>query len=189
MFEKKDKKSTPNASYDTFRGRFGHGHALRDKNEDMEMTRAYYKKNPPQVGDKVVVIATASHTDMWPPEHCVIEAITDRGRIVVDHSHAYAWAGKSFWKSGQNCKAPKGQVWLIPDELYEEDYLSSEDLYAHKAKEREGKTTLDLALEMEQTSMDVGRVKAKGRWGQLPDAERQRRMDKLLSKLVYSRKK
>ena len=116
MFEPKDKKSTPNADYNTFRGRFKHGHALRHKHDDMEMTKAYYQDNPPKVGDKVVIIATASHIDMWPPQHCVIEAITDRGRIVVEHEEHWG-SGKSFYKSGQNCMKPKGQVWLIPEAL------------------------------------------------------------------------
>ena len=76
MFEEDGKKTTPNASHDTFRGRFGIGHAFRYKRDDMEMTKDYYTKNPPQVGDKVVIIATASHSEMWLPEHCVIEAFS-----------------------------------------------------------------------------------------------------------------
>jgi hypothetical protein len=90
---------------------------MRDKEFDLDATRKYHEQNPPQVGDLVVVLHTASHYRMQKPYVTTIKAITDRGRIVVDHNHE-AWAGKSFWKSGQNCKAPKGQCWLVPAELY-----------------------------------------------------------------------
>ena len=59
MFEEDGKKTTPNASHDTFRGRFGIGHALRHKRSDMEMTKDYYTTNPPQVGDKLLLLPLA----------------------------------------------------------------------------------------------------------------------------------
>lgn len=98
---------------------------MRDKESDMEATREYHKKHPPKVGDLVVILHTASHHTMMKPHITQIKAITDRGRIVVDHDHE-AWAGKSFWKSGQNCKAPKGQCWLIPAELYRDIPMTRE---------------------------------------------------------------
>ncbi len=98
---------------------------MRDKEADMEATREYHKHNPPEVGDVVVVLHTASHHTMMKPHITKIVAITDRGRIVVDHDHE-AWAGKSFWKSGQNCKAPTGQCWLIPAELYRDIPMTHE---------------------------------------------------------------
>jgi len=90
---------------------------MRNKDDDLDATRKYHEKHPPKVGDLVVVLHTASHYRMQKPHVTTIKAITDRGRIVVDHNHE-AWSGKAFWKSGQNCKAPKGQCWLVPAELY-----------------------------------------------------------------------
>lgn len=98
---------------------------MRDKWSDLDATREYHEQHPPQVGDLVVVLHTASHYEMQKPHVTRIKAMTDRGRIVVDHDHE-AWAGKSFWKSGQNCKAPKGQCWLVPAELYRDIPLSRE---------------------------------------------------------------
>ena len=177
MFEPKDKKSTPNADYNTFRGRFKHGHALRHKHDDMEMTKAYYQDNPPKVGDKVVIIATASHIDMWPPQHCVIEAITDRGRIVVEHEEHWG-SGKSFYKSGQNCMKPKGQVWLVPEALYVEDYLSSDDARSIERKMMEGKTAEEWQIEREHQCLDAARVRGKAKWDDLPSHEKTRRIMK-----------
>lgn len=162
MFEEDGKKTTPNASHDTFRGRFGIGHALRNKRSDMEMTKEYYTTNPPQVGDKVVIIATASHSEMWLPEHCVIEAITDRGRIVVDHDSKWG-SGKSFYKSGQNCMKPKGQTWLIPSALYVEDYISGDDARRHSIEQMKGKTIHDVQIERENDCIAT----ASHRWNQI----------------------
>lgn len=98
---------------------------MRSKENDLEQTRKYYKENPPKVGDLVVVLHTSSYKGMLKPHVTRIDAITDRGRIVVNHRHE-GWAGKSFWKSGQNCYAPKGQCWLVPPELYRDIPLKRE---------------------------------------------------------------
>lgn len=89
----------------------------RDKWEDMEKTKAFFDEYPPEVGDLVVVLHTASGYRMLRPDVKPIIAITKQKRLVVDHIHE-AWAGKSFWRTGQNCKAPRGQCWLVPAELY-----------------------------------------------------------------------
>ena len=103
------------------RGRERHSrkytYKLRDKWEDMEVTKAFYDEYPPEVGDLVVVLHTASGYRMLRPDVKPIIAITKQKRLVVDHIHE-AWAGKSFWRTGQNCKAPRGQCWLVPAELY-----------------------------------------------------------------------
>jgi hypothetical protein len=179
MFEEDGKKTTPNASHDTFRGRFGIGHAFRHKRDDMEMTKDYYTKNPPQVGDKVVIIATASHSEMWLPEHCVIEAITDRGRIVVDHDCKWS-SGKSFYKSGQNCMKPKGQTWLIPSALYVEDYISGDDARRNRTEHMKGKTIHDAQIERENDCIDAAKVRGQAKWDELPDQEKTRRIIKAL---------
>jgi len=111
---------------------------VRDKGEDLEANREYHEQFPPQVGDLVVVLHTASHYKMQKPHVTRIEAITDRGRIVVDHDHE-AWAGKSFWKSGQNCMAPKGQCWLVPAELYQDIPLTRENARLKSNEEQEFK--------------------------------------------------
>ena len=89
----------------------------RDKWEDMEKTKAFFDEYPPEVGDLVVVLHTASGYRMLRPDVKPIIAITKQKRLVVHHIHE-AWAGKSFWRTGQNCKAPRGQCWLVPAELY-----------------------------------------------------------------------
>ena len=89
---------------------------MRDKDQDMPRTKEYYEAHPPAAGDTVVVLHTWGGK-MCKPHVTSIEAITSRKRLVVDHYHQ-GWAGKSFWRTGQNCYAPKGQCWLVPGELY-----------------------------------------------------------------------
>ena len=60
---------------------------MRSKENDLEQTRKYYKEDPPKVGDLVVVLHTSSYKGMLKPHVTRIDAITDRGRIVVNHSH------------------------------------------------------------------------------------------------------
>jgi len=185
MFEEKGKLSTPNASHETFRGHFGFGHAFRHKYKDMEMTKAYYTENPPSVGDEVVILKTASHREMYPPEFYHIEAITNRGRIVVEHEDAkYGLSGKSFYKSGQNCMKPKGQIWLIPRALYEEDYLSREDAAQKKKQEYEGKSKREIQIMRERNAMSAGRVRAQETFHDLPEHEKQRRDAKVQRRFV-----
>lgn len=91
----------------------------RDKWDDMKATKAFYDEYPPEVGDLVVVLHTASGYQMLRPDVKPIIAITKQKRLVVDHIHEL-YAGKSFWRTGQNCKAPRGQCWLVPAELYKD---------------------------------------------------------------------
>ena len=100
----------------------------RDKWEDMEKTKAFYDQYPPKVGDLVVVLHTAAGHQMLRPDVKPIIAITKQKRLVVEHIHEL-YAGKSFWRTGQNCKAPRGQCWLVPAELYKDiPFSKSTDL-------------------------------------------------------------
>ena len=125
---------------------------MRDKQADMEATREYHKHHPPKVGDVVVVLHTASHNKMMKPHITKIVAITDRGRIVVDHDHE-AWAGKSFWKSGQNCKAPTGQCWLVPAELYRDIPMTRETERERRNEEFTNKSRNDELSVSEMSKM------------------------------------
>ena len=97
--------------------------AYKMKEIDMEASREYHKKYPPKVGNEVVVFNTMAGS--WHKQHRRILSITDKGRLIVKHTLCY-YAGISFWKSGQNCKAPTGQTWLVPIELYEVKALNDD---------------------------------------------------------------
>ena len=127
---------------------------MRNKNDDLDATRKYHEQHPPKVGDLVVVLHTASHYRMQKPCLTRIKAMTDRGRIVVDHNHE-AWAGKAFWKSGQNCKAPKGQCWLVPAELYR-DIPLTHDTDRQKTSERYEEESKNEHLSVTEMSKMLG---------------------------------
>jgi hypothetical protein len=129
----------------------------RDKWEDMEVTKAFYDQYPPQEGDLVVVLHTASGYEMLRPDVKPIIAITKQKRIVVDHIHE-CWAGKSFWRTGQNCKAPRGQCWLVPAELYRDIPKYPERII------RADKTLMELELENEDRMIQKGYKRGLSRW-------------------------
>lgn len=99
------------------RSEFMRGRGYRDWLDDRIATLEYHQSNPPAVGDQVIVYN--SYGTMVEIEEARISAITKQGRLVVDHRHDATWAGKSFYKSGQNCRAPKGQLWLIPKAVFD----------------------------------------------------------------------
>jgi hypothetical protein len=69
---------------------------MRDKEFDLDATRKYHEQNPPQVGDLVVVLHTASHYRMQKPYVTTIKAITDRGRIVMSEQNRMYWGLKEL---------------------------------------------------------------------------------------------
>lgn len=95
---------------------------MRSKHQDMPRTKEYYEAHPPAAGDTVVVLHTWA-AEMMKPHVTTIEAITARKRLVVSHNYE-GYAGKSFWRTGQNCYAPTGQCWLVPGGLYADIPLS-----------------------------------------------------------------
>ena len=105
----------------------------RNLEEDRKNTKEYYTQNPPKEGDLVVVLSTQFTHRVDKPEILPIKAITKQKRIVVNHSFIY-YAGRSFWRTGQNCYAPKGQVHLVPAELYK-DIPIAKSLYDKKVNE------------------------------------------------------
>lgn len=105
----------------------------RNLEEDRKNTKEYYTQNPPKEGDLVVVLSTQFTHRVDKPEILPIKAITKQKRLVVNHSFT-SYAGRSFWMTGQNCYAPKGQVHLVPAELYR-DIPIAKSLYDKKVNE------------------------------------------------------
>lgn len=136
---------------------------FRDKYADMERTKAYYEENPPKVGDRVVIVTTRSRLPTQ-FEECTIKAITERKRIVVDHEEDDLWAGKSFYRTGQNCKAPKGQTWLIPMALYEEQG-EQPDEYPQEVQDRINSVECPWERQMVETGYRRGISRYQNRFG------------------------
>ena len=113
---------------------------MRDKYQDMPRTKEYYEAHPPAAGDTVVVLHTWAGR-MMKPHVTTIETITARKRLVVNHDHE-GYAGKSFWRTGQNCYAPTGQCWLVPGGLYADIPLSPS-----LARQRENQSSQERARE------------------------------------------
>lgn len=123
---------------------------MRDKHHDMPRTKEHYEANPPSAGDTVVVLHTWAGK-MMKPHVTTIETITARKRLVVNHNHE-GYAGKSFWRTGQNCYAPTGQCWLVPGELYADIPLSPS-----VAQQRERESLRQMMREEQPTMMEMAK--------------------------------
>lgn len=123
---------------------------MRDKHHDMPRTKEHYEANPPSAGDTVVVLHTWAGK-MMKPHVTTIETITARKRLVVNHDHE-GYAGKSFWRTGQNCYAPTGQCWLVPGELYTDIPLSPS-----VAQQRERESLRQMMREEQPTMMEMAK--------------------------------
>lgn len=127
----------------------------RNMFDDFKKTKQYFTENPPEIGDPVIVLCTSSGAHLWTPTVTVISDITNRKRLIVNHDHFYA--GKSFYQTGQNCYAPKGQCWLIPKSFYsDEEWLC---YWKHIQKEVGGKIRMYSShIEMAKNKTDLTKL-------------------------------
>ena len=96
----------------------------RNKWSDLQQTKEFYEKFPPEVGQTVVILSTYAQK-MEKPDVKQIEVIHQKGGIIVNHCHDL-YAGTLFLRDGKNWKAPRSQVWLLPAELYKDIPKSKE---------------------------------------------------------------
>jgi hypothetical protein len=73
----------------------------------------YFKKNPPQINQEVLLHDTTGHANTYILAKITDPSHTKQKRIVID-GYSNGWSGSSFYRSGKNCYAPKGQVYLLP---------------------------------------------------------------------------
>jgi len=90
----------------------------RNKWSDLQQTKEFYEKFPPEVGQTVVILSTFAQ-EMEKPDVKQIEVIHEKGGIIVNHCYNL-YAGTLFLRDGKNWKAPRSQVWLLPAELYKD---------------------------------------------------------------------
>jgi len=88
-------------------------YSARDLNWTHETVRKYFIKNPPFIGQELIVLDTSGRLNTYAlvtvknPEH------TNQKRIVIE-SYTNGYSGQVFHRSGKNCFAPTGQVTLLP---------------------------------------------------------------------------
>jgi|GEM_PF-3978357 len=85
----------------------------RDLGWTHETVRKHFEDNPLVIGQELIVLDTSGRLNTYAlvtvknPEH------TKQKRIVIE-SYSNGYSGQSFYRSGKNCFAPKGQVILLP---------------------------------------------------------------------------
>jgi len=74
--------------------------------------KEYLEQNPPQPGDRLLVYGSQGSMHSYDLVTVVAGSSGKQRRVVVDK--AAGWGGTSWYRSGKNCWAPKGQSRLIP---------------------------------------------------------------------------
>ncbi|TSK07743.1 MAG: hypothetical protein FPO08_00055 [Geobacter sp.] len=89
--------------------------AARDLHWTFETVKAHFEKNPPVEGQELIILDTSWQlfTNTYALVKVVAPASGPQKRIVID-GYSNAYNGQSFYRTGQNCFSPKGQVRLLP---------------------------------------------------------------------------
>lgn len=77
-----------------------------------DSVRQYIEDKPLQKGDLMVI--ASSFGGMWQYQLATVEEAASGKQKRVILSHAPAYGGKSFYRTGKNCFSPKGQSMMIP---------------------------------------------------------------------------
>ena len=91
---------------------------------NFEKTKLFYKSNKPKIGDTAIIVSTQASCVRY--EKAEINRVTAT-RIYFEKS--FGWGGSSFYYSGKNCWAPKGQTRLIPPVPKFMEYMNSANKY------------------------------------------------------------
>lgn len=89
--------------------------AARDLYWTFETVKDHFEKNPPVEGQELIVLDTSWQifTNTYALVKVEVPARGRQKRIVIN-SYSNGYNGQSFYRSGQNCITPKGQVRLLP---------------------------------------------------------------------------
>jgi len=78
-----------------------------------ETTKDYFTDNPPVRGQELLIHDTSGWGHTYALVTVDVPSHTNQKRIVIS-GYTNGYSGRSFYRSGKNCYAPKGQVTLLP---------------------------------------------------------------------------
>ncbi|MFM5215927.1 hypothetical protein ACEUAM_01460 [Aeromonas hydrophila] len=78
-----------------------------------DSVKEFFETNPPYKGQELIVYDTSWNENTYAIV-TVVEPSHGRQKRIVVESYSNGYSGQSFYRSGKNCFAPKGQVRLLP---------------------------------------------------------------------------
>ncbi len=85
----------------------------RDLHWTLESVKEHFESNPPYKGQELLVLDTSGNLNTYALVSVEVAQHGKQKRIVID-GYTNGYSGQSFYRSGKNCFAPKGQVRLLP---------------------------------------------------------------------------
>ncbi|OCH14578.1 hypothetical protein [Aliivibrio sp. 1S128] len=85
----------------------------RDLHWTFDSIKDYFEKNPPYKGQELIVLDTSGNLNTYTLVYVEVPESGKQKRIIID-GYTNGYSGQSFYRSGKNCFAPKGQVRLLP---------------------------------------------------------------------------
>jgi len=82
-------------------------------NWNFETVREHFLEHPPVKGQEMIVYDSSWNANTYALVTVEVPEHTRQKRIVIA-SYSNGYNGQSFYRTGQNCYAPKGQVRLLP---------------------------------------------------------------------------
>lgn len=82
-------------------------------NWSFETVKAHFLEHPPVKGQELIVYDSSWNSNTYALVTVEVPEHTRQKRIVIA-SYSNGYSGQSFYRTGQNCHTPKGQVRLLP---------------------------------------------------------------------------
>lgn len=78
-----------------------------------DRVKKFFEDNPPYLGQELLIYDSSHNTNTYAIVTVKVPSDGRQKRIVVE-GYDNGYSGQSFYRSGKNCWAPKGQVKLLP---------------------------------------------------------------------------
>lgn len=82
-------------------------------NWTFDTVKEYFEKKPPYDGQELLIHDTSFNTNTYALVIVKLASSGKQKRIIIE-GYTNGYTGQSFYRSGKNCFAPKGQARLLP---------------------------------------------------------------------------
>ena len=82
-------------------------------NWTFDTVKEYFLNNPPYEGQELLIHDTGYHINTYALVNVKVASSGKQKRIIIE-GYTNGYSGESFYRTGQNCFAPKGQAKLLP---------------------------------------------------------------------------
>jgi hypothetical protein len=109
----KDSPETCNDCNEKSKQRLIKYRAAAGLNWSFDTVKEYFENNPPSEGQELLIHDTGHNINTYALVTVKVASSGKQKRIIIE-GYTNGYSGESFYRSGKNCFAPKGQARLLP---------------------------------------------------------------------------